>query len=279
MLTDTNSISYTVRKCSDAVCRLRLDFESFSLQGIGGTEEIDEGVCMDTFTITTSTNQNIPTICGQNDGQHMYIDVGALSGDSATLNFNFNGAANRMWDIKVTQLECGHPFDPPDGCLQYLIGHTGMFTTFNFSPMGDNHLNNQDYSICIRAEEGFCCVQYQVCQGVMMAFSLSPKVADTMATIDSNCLTTDFVTISQSTGLPCQQGANNGQTHNQYCGGFLNNFMTLKKNVPICDCTAPFSVDIFTNEFSDKMEAAGQKNTAVPSRGLCLQYMQIPCTN
>lgn len=33
------------------VCQLRLDFEVFTLQGVGGTLLVDEGVCMDTFTV------------------------------------------------------------------------------------------------------------------------------------------------------------------------------------------------------------------------------------
>ncbi len=37
----------------------------------------------------------------------MYIDIGANSGDTATLAFAFSAANfNRMWDIKVTQVEC-----------------------------------------------------------------------------------------------------------------------------------------------------------------------------
>ncbi len=37
----------------------------------------------------------------------MYVDVGALSGDSATLAFAFSAANanfNRIWDIKITQV-------------------------------------------------------------------------------------------------------------------------------------------------------------------------------
>ncbi len=34
------------------VCQLRLDFEVFTLLGVGGSSEIDEGVCLDMFTVT-----------------------------------------------------------------------------------------------------------------------------------------------------------------------------------------------------------------------------------
>lgn len=37
----------------------------------------------------------------------VYIDVGANSGDSATLAFAFSGTNNiRQWDIKATQVPC-----------------------------------------------------------------------------------------------------------------------------------------------------------------------------
>ena len=79
------------------VCKLRLDFESFTIQGTGNTVEVDTaagtagGQCLDTFDVTvsfmkisstlntkymsllflqTNTGQRIPTICGQNTGQH-----------------------------------------------------------------------------------------------------------------------------------------------------------------------------------------------------------------
>ncbi len=79
---------------------------------------------------------------------------------------------------------------PPNTCLQYQTGLTGRIETFNFANTNENHLNNQkyvrkakmscwkdknkgtticcvlhflySYAVCIRAESGFCCVQYQV---------------------------------------------------------------------------------------------------------------------
>ena len=47
---------YVVRVCTIAeVCSLRLDFESSTLTGVGGTAEVDEGECTtDTFSINVS---------------------------------------------------------------------------------------------------------------------------------------------------------------------------------------------------------------------------------
>ncbi len=40
----------------------------------------------------------------------VYVDIGANAGDTATLTFGFGAAVTtaRMFDIKVTQLECGN---------------------------------------------------------------------------------------------------------------------------------------------------------------------------
>ena len=76
----------------------------------------------------------------------MYVDVGANSGDSATLTFAFSNAvtSDRTWDIKISQIECSNSNRPTDSsCLQYLTGYTGRIQTFNYANTADNHLNEQ----------------------------------------------------------------------------------------------------------------------------------------
>ena len=54
---------------------------------------------------------------------------------TAMLAFAFAGAAQtigRIWDIKVSQIECENPNRPPSGCLQYHTQSEGRFQTFNF---------------------------------------------------------------------------------------------------------------------------------------------------
>ena len=84
----------------------------------------------------------------------VYIDIGPGATATATIGFTFMAlAATRSWEIKVTQLECGNPMTPPDGCLQWHTGSAGQLTTFNFAGNA-LHLANQDYNICIRQEMG-----------------------------------------------------------------------------------------------------------------------------
>ncbi|XP_059097260.1 uncharacterized protein LOC131891648 [Tigriopus californicus] len=271
-LTDTSSLSYTVRKCDSRVCMLRLDFESFTLLGTGNSIENDGageegGRCLDEFTATSNSGFRAPIICGLNTGQHMYVDMGCLASDTASLDFNFDAQTSaRMWEIKVTQIPCntaGHP--TASGCLQYHVGLTGRLTTFNFIPTNDNHLRNQQYSICIRQESGMCCIQYSECEDAN-SFTLDQK-NDNKGFVDNMC-TKDYVGIEGGASALCG-GSTNVATRTRFCGTVLNVVDESKMSTPICDCNKPFRVDIFTDDTAD--------DPAKSSRGVCLEYTQIPC--
>ena len=113
----------------------------------------------------------------------MYLDIGRGSSDSATLAFTFSGTFSRYWDIKITQIPCGVIYDPPNGCLQYHTGIDGRFATFNYglsgTPSTYTHLRNQNYRICIRQEEGYCCVTYMKCTSGSYQFSLNTGASAT----------------------------------------------------------------------------------------------------
>ena len=96
-----------------------------------------------------------------------------------------------------------------------------------------------------------------------------------MAQVDSQC-TEDFITIDGAT-QQCMQGSA-GPITSRFCGTFLNTVATLTANVPICDCSQPFVVGINTDNTADVADVAGMNvaNTLV-SRGVCLEYTQIPC--
>merc|ERR1712223_231114 len=176
---ESNSLTYTVNKCSDDICWLRLDFETFVNQGPSDTNEAAAApdaasACTDTFTVTTSTSgTTYPSKCGDNTGQHIYVDIGSGSSDTATLAFAFTGSStSRKWDIKVAQIPCSQTYSPPAGCLQYSTGMTGQITTFNFANSAGPHLPNQNYQHCVRQEAGMCCVEYSVCSTDLDQFSL-----------------------------------------------------------------------------------------------------------
>merc|ERR1711971_1118690 len=165
--------NYRINKAQADVCSLRLDFLTFNTQAgnvalVTAAIGDSAGACRDTFGVITNTNGAgaAPVICGQNDGQHMYIDIGPAPGATATIGFTFMAlAATRSWEIKVTQLECGNPMTPPDGCLQWHTGSAGQLTTFNFAGNA-LHLADQNYNICIRQEMGMTCTVYTVCAAI-----------------------------------------------------------------------------------------------------------------
>ena len=140
----------------------------------------------------------MPIICGRNTGHHLYIDAG--SGNSPTsLTFITTGSFERAFKMKITQIECGAVNRGVEGCLQYHTGVSGQISSFNY--IGNKHckglecfqfrdcftntgfdcilsdldeylseeseglqLSNQEYSICVRHERGFCGISYTACE-------------------------------------------------------------------------------------------------------------------
>jgi len=281
----TSTLSYTVNKCSNDVCWLRLDFEDFTTAGPSLTDETSGGVCVDSFTVTVNTGQTIPAICGQNTGQHIYVDVGSGSSDTATIQMSFGTSTtvSRKWDIKVAQIPCGKNYAPPSGCLQWHTGLTGQITTFNFLNSAGTHLASQNYNACIRQESGFCCVQYQVCSDPN-SYSLDNQLdssiaANAKAVVGTSCVTkatapdttstADYIEIASSSA-ECN---GNVVEFSRYCGSQLNTDTTPTQSIPICQCAMPFAVGIVTDAFQDT------KSDTVVNRGLCLDWSQVPCTN
>ena len=103
-----------------------------------------------------------------------------------------------------------------------------------------------------------------------------------VASTDSDC-SMDFVIIEGSSST-CSLNHNS----NRYCGSFLNDFPMAAANTEICgklnslnkylallifllaDCTVPFQVNVVTD--------AGADVIAEKSKGLCLDFVQTPCS-
>lgn len=165
------------------------------------------------------------------------------------------------WTIKTSKGHCQKHFAlnrPPNGCLQYHTELDGRFQTFD--NLNTQHINSQMYSVCIRQAEGYCCVQYEVCDNNAANYMLSTETAT--ALVDSQCVvaTEDFIIIEggnvdQLNGMVqimrsildssdvCQQGGVVGPTTDRYCGQILSNFPTATVNIPIC---GTYQLDIDT---------------------------------
>jgi hypothetical protein len=281
----TSSLSYSISKCSTDVCYIRLDFETF--QTLGPATTTEPTGCVDTLVITTSTTPTAtaatatinpliyPSICGNEVGQHIYIDIGNTATDTATLAFSFTGTSTvRTWEIKVSQITCSNLNRPPTGCLQYYTTLVGRIMSFNFKSTTSSHLWYTDQNICIRQAQGYCCVQYQVCADQTSAFSIDRVqtyiAASAAGLVDTSC-TTDYLAIPASSFSNCNTQA--ASQYNRYCGYYLGLTFGIPINQPICDCTAPFTLNIHSDGATD-----GAQTAIYTNRGVCLDYQQVPCT-
>jgi len=278
---DTTALTYTINKCSDTVCNVRLDFETFTTVGPSLTTEVTAAsVCQDTFVVSGTSGITSPTICGKNAGQHIYVEMGQGSTDTATLAFAFTGSSTaRTWEIKATQIPCGASYRPPDGCLQYHTTLSGRFQTFNFAETttaSQVHLAAQNYAICIRQEAGYCCIEYSLCSDDN-SWSLFNNAIAIGARQDDLCLG-DYLGIDgvsdtcttfpgqYTVGRMCGKEASAANTpisFNVQADGVVN-------AGSVCDCVPPFNVDVYTDS------TIGTAATQI-QRGICLEYEQRPC--
>jgi len=294
---DSTDLTYTVNKCNSEVCYLRIDFEEFTILGPSNSLEWDDatvlfadaeksgGKCqLDTFDITAASGGgSFPQICGQNTGQHVYVSLGTASSDSATLAFGFTGdSTSRKWDMKISQIECGSIDAPTDpSCLQYYTGLSGTIKTFNFLDTSTTHLGSQDYSVCFRKEQGYCCIQYTECTAETGPFSL--YVSET-GTVDAQVsqkegatsCTEDYITIAGGQGVCSTNPALGGVIRERYCGYYLNVLINVKISAPVCACASPFAIGIKTDDTTDPHDSTTPAN-AIISRGVCLDFQQQPC--
>ncbi|XP_049856438.1 uncharacterized protein LOC126336612 [Schistocerca gregaria] len=176
--------TYQVDVMSRDVCQIRLDFDEFriappTLRTREPLQTTPYYCINDSFTVTSPLSGQrglgFSSLCGRNDGQHIYIPVNASQGaSSVSLSFNLadrnstsgSSLPTPTWRIRITQLECpGSPYDystftaavaslaqqhlqkfsppyvdfhllAPPGCLQYYTERRGTYMSFNYNTPG-----------------------------------------------------------------------------------------------------------------------------------------------
>ncbi|KAG7168192.1 hypothetical protein Hamer_G016825 [Homarus americanus] len=265
------SCQLTVNKIRNDICQLRLDFDTLTLSQ---PENNDHQCVNDRFTVSGGTP--VPTICGTNTGNHMYVDLGPGATTPSVLTFVTMGPSfERKWKVKVTQIPCNSDFTAPTNCLQYYQGVTGQVKTYNYDLTSGLQLSNQDYTMCIRTEKNFCGIQYMACTDTVNAepqsFSITGSTAQPVGSVvgAADC-TRDWVTIpcvsvdSRSPATSCQD---------RLCGDNLNTIAsTTGGNVRVFSFVKPFILVYHT----DSQEASSSP-AEVENRGFCLDYVQQPC--
>jgi len=263
---DESSITYKVSKIESDICFLRLDFEMFDVVQQPVTALCATG---DHLSITnTGSGLDYPSICGNLAGSHMYVSMGGDDGDSADIKVNLVGeqaGETRKWEIKVSQIPCFSAYSPPDGCAQWFTEPSG--TIQDWAGSDDMLQDSLDYNICVRQNMGYCCVEYQDCG----SFAVGTKAAGLTGAAGAG---TDCVTVGgtwiEIDGASGQCGGISGV--NKFCDNFLHPQNDQATNsVPICDCTAPFSIGVH----SETPDPAA--NNLVANTGFCLNYRQVKC--
>ena len=239
----------------------------------------------------------VPIICGKNTGQHMYIDAG--SGNSPTsLTFITTGSFERAFKMKISQIECGAVNRGMEGCLQYHTGVSGTISSFNYMSVEGLQLSNQEYSVCIRHERGFCGISYTACNDplntVPESFSLSSPSSPGEVMVGDTTCTSDWISIpcaTTSTAGSAQQAAGAtpskrtrvkhkslslllGTCVERLCGDvFCSMANSPAANCPVYSFVRPFTINVHLD--SDEQSDGTPSN----NRGFCLDYVQQPCTS
>ena len=137
--TTSTTCSYTLSKSSSDICSFRLDFVAFVITATTTTSStstnnacnydtvgLGDCICISLhiliflqLSITVPSQNNPPTICGYNTGQHIYLE-GSPTNSAPVVAFTITGQSSfeRSWQIRVDQIPCGTTYSPPVGCLQ-----------------------------------------------------------------------------------------------------------------------------------------------------------------
>jgi len=257
-----STVSYTIEKSSNDVCRIRLDYDTLILtQPTAIATAATAGQCaVDRLELTTTdritapatgavgTYGDYPYLCGTNTGYHSYLDLSCTSDDEATLKFTIGDATLNQWKIKVTQLSCNDDcIASQQGCFQYHTGVTGTIQSYNVA--GQIQLAAQNYKNCIRQEAGYCCIEF-----IPTIFQLGPIVCAAAATRCASVSTCsqDYVLIPE---VANPSGTGNSGSYDRFCGTYISpTGLSLESagiaqgNSPVTTCKCPFELTHHTGQ-------------------------------
>ena len=91
----------------------------------------------------------------------MYLET-ARSTSAQTLTFTV--ASSVTFKILISQIPCNLIYKAPVDCMQYFTGNSGRARSLNFE--GQMMTTNQEYSVCVRQEKGFCGITWSETQGL-----------------------------------------------------------------------------------------------------------------
>jgi len=256
------SCPFTICPTSSSVCRVKLEFKTFTLateNQVAGTATT-VGPSVGDCTSDSFSAPGAPVICGSNSGEHMFLDS---DGTNCLTNvFTFDGdSTTRALDIMIKQYDCKGQLGGPPGCLQYFTGSTGTIKSFNYASSTNRHLSSQNYEICFRRESGSCSICFAA-STTTFGLSVSPTADAAQAGITEKCITDYLVIPNGMSAANAKLTTLAATVSNRFCGRILGLTEKATATSTVCTATRPFKVGVFT----DAGEAVG--DTAVADKAL-----------
>ncbi|KAB7506234.1 hypothetical protein Anas_01952, partial [Armadillidium nasatum] len=174
--TSLGTCTMEVKRRTNNICQIRLDFVDFNLE-----QPNPDGNCFNDAFKVEGARHRVPTLCGNNKGQHMYFEVEPNDIETPlilSVTVKDITLTQRSWNIKISMIECTSPEKAPPGCLQYYSGAEGLVKSFNFGldteeisrnsdlvssssvSSGTRQLANTDYTVCVRQEREYCSLSW-----------------------------------------------------------------------------------------------------------------------
>merc|ERR1711992_107556 len=263
--TSAGTCSFTINKESDDICQLRHDFQTLS-----GYTATTAGVCTAKFEATGQTGKNPPAICGTNTDYHMYVEFGASSTDSITLQHTLD-ASQKSWNILARQIACTSSWKAPTDCTQYFTGVSGNVQSYSYGQL----LNSMYYTNCIRTEAGYCSIQWKQSTTTspdpfgILGTTPATTVAGAGHSAPTPTMCTDgFITIpglsmNGHASIPVPLGLAAYQS--EMCG-IVFGVEGQATTAALITSKQPFILGVYTDT-----------TTAEPGTGFNLDYTQLPC--
>lgn len=94
----------------------------------------ENGQCTtDSFMVRTTVGERLPILCGENNGQHLYVDMGRGSANPVVLSVVTNGdLIGRKWKVKINMIPCNNLDMAPSGCMQFFRAPSAIVQSFNY---------------------------------------------------------------------------------------------------------------------------------------------------
>lgn len=193
----------------------------------------EHGICNVDAMNVIGGGSNIPTICGENSGLHIYVDFNGNSNIRIVISTSGDVTVARSWKLKIAQIACDCPSKgtlgkvttifnkcyysrvlAPAGCLQYYTELSGTVRSFNYGSTvssailpggqpGTRQLANTNYGICVAMVAGYCGIQWSQPTDVF-SFTVTGNtgqaaaagiVGTPAASVTGIACTTDFIVI------------------------------------------------------------------------------------